>query len=427
MNMACYTKSTTPMRTWNFIKYLELSLVIGILGFAYLPTLNDVEFHPDESQWIGTSDAFESYLRMEFDSPVWAPSYWTLTQPPVARYVIGLGRYVGGYHRPELNRPWDFERGRNFNERRGAIPSDGLLWWSRLPMAILAIGSVTLVFIVLRESSKRLTSYIWLGLVLINPYFTLHLRRAMGESCLLFFSMLTMYFGMRAMKLVNEATPDSSRNAVMWLILGGFAGGLASASKLNGLVIVGVNVIVAIVLGTKLNDSLKDKVLSSLWYGLVASLASLFVFLVVNPFLWDAPVERTLQMFENRTVEMDQQILDYAGSYMDFEQRLRIIPTRVFDDYASLPISALLNVILTLFGLMVLLIPMLKRDVLNAGHAVLMSTAFFTTTPLWLNPLDWDRYYIFPVLFSTIFIAIASGWLIKSVGRVLGSGFIEKQ
>src|SRR5262245_46055780 len=98
--------SKTLMRPRNFIQYIELTLVIGILAFVYLPNLNDVEFHPDESQWIGTSDAFESYLRLEFDSPVWAPSYWTLTQPPVARYMIGIGRYVGGYHRPELNHPW---------------------------------------------------------------------------------------------------------------------------------------------------------------------------------------------------------------------------------------------------------------------------------------------------------------------------------
>ena len=412
--------SKTLMRSRNLIQYIELIFVVGILAFVYLSNLKDVEFHPDESQWIGTSDAFESYLRMEFDSPVWAPSYWTLTQPPLARYVIGLGRYLGGYHRPELNRPWDFDRGRNFNERRGAMPSDDLLWWSRLPMAILASGSVTIVFMVLRESSGRLTSYIWLGLVLINPYFTLHLRRAMGESCLLFFSVLTIYFGMRTLQLINETNPAGKRTAFVWLALSGLAAGLAWASKLNGIAMIVLNVIVAIVLGIKLNNSPKEKIAYSLWYGLVTGIASLFIFLAVNPFFWEAPVERVSQMFENRTQEMNQQIVNYPGSYMKVEQRIRIIPTRVFENYASLQIPGIFNFVLTMLGVVILLcsiwIMLTKRD-LNPGHIVLIITAFFNSMPVFLSPLDWDRYYIFPVLFSTIFIAIAFGWIIWRVVR----------
>lgn len=414
--------SKTLMRSRNFIQYIELILVIGILAFVYLPNLNDVEFHPDESQWIGTSDAFESYLRLEFDSLVWAPSYWTLTQPPVARYMIGIGRYVGGYHRPELNRPWDFDRGRNFNERRGAMPSDGLLWWSRLPMAILGIASITILFIILRKSAGLLTSCIWLGLVIINPYFTLHLRRAMGEACLVFFSVLTMYMSMRALQLINETTPAGKRTAFIWLALSGLSAGLAWASKLNGIVMIVLNVIVAIVLGIKINNSPKEKIAYSLWYGLVTGIASLFIFLAVNPFLWEAPVERVSRMFENRTEEMNQQIVNYPGSYMDVEQRIQIIPTRVFENYASLQIPGILNFVLTMLGVAILLysiwILLTKQD-LNPGYLVVVMTAFFNSMPVFLSPLDWDRYYIFPVLFSTIFIAIAAGWIIISIVRTI--------
>ena len=409
----------TPMHSRNLIQYVELILVIGILAFSYLPNLNDVEFHPDESQWIGTSDAFESYLRMEFDSPVWAPSYWTLTQPPVTRYVIGISRYIGGYQRPELNRPWDFSRGRNFNERRGAIPSDGLLWWSRLPMAILGIASITILFIILRKSAGLLTSCIWLGLVVVNPYFTLHLRRAMGEACLVFFSVLTMYISMCALQLINETNPAGKRTAFVWLALSGLAAGLAWASKLNGIAMIVLNVIVAIILGIKMNNSPKEKIDYSLWYGLVTGIGSLFIFLAVNPFLWEAPIERVSQMFENRTEEMSQQIVDYPGSYMDVEQRIRIIPTRVFEDYASMKIPGVFNFILTLLGIVVSIWAMFAKPnlSLNPGHVVLLITAFITTVPIWLSPLDWDRYYIFPSLFSTIFIAMAAGWIINTVLR----------
>src|SRR5688572_29801773 len=162
------------MQTQNIAVKAEVLLVVCTLALFYLPGLSSVEFHPDESQWIATSNVFETYLRGDFQSPVWDRSYWTLTQPPVVRYIIGFSRYVGGYHIPDLNKPWDFERGKNFNDRRGAMPSDGLLWWSRLPMAILAIFSLAFVFILLHSSSGRFAAYIWLILVLASPYFLLH-------------------------------------------------------------------------------------------------------------------------------------------------------------------------------------------------------------------------------------------------------------
>ncbi|HKY55157.1 MAG TPA: hypothetical protein VJM08_12660, partial [Anaerolineales bacterium] len=102
-----------------------------ILFLVYLSGLGKVEFHPDESQWIATSDIFEAYVRMEFNSEAWDQYYLILHQPPVACYTIGIGRFIGGYRRPDLNPPWNFERGRQFNERVGAVPSNGLLWWSR--------------------------------------------------------------------------------------------------------------------------------------------------------------------------------------------------------------------------------------------------------------------------------------------------------
>src|SRR4051794_31482078 len=102
----------------------EVLLVFCTLAFFYLTGLSSVAFHPDESQWIATSNVFETYFSGDFQSSLWHKSYWTLTQPPVARYIIGFSRYMGGYHIADLNTPWDFERGRDFNDRKNAMPSD---------------------------------------------------------------------------------------------------------------------------------------------------------------------------------------------------------------------------------------------------------------------------------------------------------------
>ncbi len=60
------------------------------------------------------------------------------------------------------------------------------------------------------------------------------------------------------------------------------------------------------------------------------------------------------------------------------------------------------------------------------GYITFLITAFFTATPIWLSQLDWDRYYIFPVLFATVFTAIAIDWIIRT-GWHYGKSFWDKR
>ena len=407
---------TIPMQSKNKWKYLELILVTAILAFVYLSNLSQVEFHPDESQWIATSNIFESYVRLEFKSEAWDTYYLNLHQPPVACYTIGVGRFIGGYRRPDLNKPWDFERGREYNERIGAKPSAGLLWWSRLPMAILAILSITLGFLLLRKSST-IAAYAWLGLVVINPYFALHLRRAMGESTLVFFCMLTLYLATQALASVQQPSAHQKRNITMWLLLAGITSGLAGEAKLNGIVILGTNLVIAILLASLLNARLREKIKAVFWYGLVTSAACIFAFLAINPWLWSSPIARSVQMFSDRAQGMSLQTTLYSGSYMDPVQRITIIPTHVFQDYASLPIPAVFNFVLVSLGVLITLLSirslLIWQDFIPA-YVTFLIMAFFAATPIWLSQLDWDRYYIFPVLFATVFTAIAIDWIINT-------------
>lgn len=410
---------TTLMRLKKRVIYLELVLVLGILAVVYLPNLSQVEFHPDESQWIAASNIFESYVRMEFKSEVWDRYYLALTQPPVACYTIGLGRFIGGYRRSDLNKPWHFERDDEFNKRAGAAPSDGLLWWSRLPMALLGILSIALGFLLLRKSSI-IAAYAWLGLVVINPYFALHLRHAMGESTLVFFSMLTLYLATRALTSAQQPGANQKRNIILWLLLAGIASGLAGEAKLNGIVVLGTNLVMAILLGYLLNDNLKDKVTAMLCYGSVTTIACISAFLAINPYLWSSPIARSVKMFIDRAQGMSEQSLVYSEFFMDFSQRTRIIPTRVFQDYASLPIPALVNFVLVVLGVMITLssargLP--TRQDFNPAYITFLTMAFFAATPIWLSQLDWDRYYMYPVLFTTAFTAIAIDWIIRTCLR----------
>jgi len=402
------------MQTKKWLKYTELIFVTGMLAFFYMADIDKVEFHQDESQWIATSNVFEAYLKLEFRSSVWEPSYWTLTQPPMARYFIGAGRLLGGFHRPDLNRAWNFERGTKFNIQKGAMPSDRLLWWSRLSMAWLAVISMALVFILLRVSVYPLAAYAWILLVTINPYFLLHLRRAMGESCLVFFTVLAVYLYTIALETAKDSK-HNRRAILIWIGLAGIADGLAWASKLNAVTLIGAGIVISILLAIKLHNTWKGKITASLQYGSISILACTLTFLAVNPFLWGAPVQRTSLMFENRIMEMSQQTVDYSGSYMDLNQRLEIIPMRVFHDYTSLKVPDIFNYTLCLIGLIIssrAFYDLIKRPKSSPAYIIFLIVGFFTTSPIWLSRLDWDRYYIFPVLFSTGLIAIALGWFL---------------
>jgi hypothetical protein len=416
------------MQSKNRVKFLELILVIGVLAFVYLTNLSQVEFHSDESMWIGTSYIFENYVRLEFKSEVWDKYYKTVTNPPVANYVIGLGRFIGGFRRPDLNKPWNYERGREYNERIGAMPSENLLWWSRLPMAIMAVLSVGIGFLLLRKLSV-ITGYLWLALILFNPYFSLHLRRAMGESTLVFLSMLTLLFDIQALAAAQTDNAHQKRNSLLWLFLAGITSGLAGEAKLNGIPLLGANVVVAILLGSLLNRPLKEKIIATVQYGLVTSFAGIFAFIGSNPYLWPAPLTRSIQMFVDRAQTMQQQAITYSGSFMTPAQRLTIIPTRIFHDYASLPIPAVFNFALVTLGVVIALLSirgLRARKNFDPTPIVMLVTAFFVSAPIWLNQLDWDRYYMYPELFAVAFTALALDWIIRTGWRY-GKKFFSPQ
>lgn len=408
------------MKKKSLFRIIENLLVLGLLAFFYLPGLSNVVFHPDESQWIATSNVFETYLKADFKSSLWDKSYWTLTQPPMVRYVIGFSRYLGGYHVSDLNQPWNFERNRNFNERNDAMPENGLLWWSRLPMAVLAIISFTLIFNLLKKGWGRFAAYLWIVFALINAYFLLQMRRAMGESSLLFFTIIGIY-------ALDCAFNSATKNALIgklqptliWLTLAGVASGLAGASKLNGLANLGACILAACISAWILKTSRVERLRFALLGSTLATLACAVVFVAINPFLWPNPVNHTIDMLKNRTAEMSKQAPvnspDYVG---DLPQRLQILPVRIFESYAALPVPWLINLGLFIVGVGVVSYAgsaWVQQKNKNMISPALLIGAIFAATPPLFTSIDWDRYYLFPVFFSTMLIAIGIGWLMQKL------------
>ncbi len=435
----------------KWFRLLEVGLVFIIIGGVYFSGLDAVPFHGDESHWIATSCYLEALLTRDFTEPtwlresgldedfstpdwlspalspalssshVWNVHYWTMTQPPVSRYMIALGRLAGGYHVADLNQPWDFQATNTQNVASGAYPARGLLWSSRALMALLSVVSGMILYVLVRHAGGAVSGYVFVVLYVGSEYLLIHLRRAMSEPPLLFFTTLTLLAGVRALMVASRrgmSIAQRFRAALPWLLLMGVGVGLSGAAKLNGLALILVVVALCCIIAWRGQGTRR------LWFALggvvfIGLLAAL-VFIVVNPFLYPQPILRTLAMGLFRRWEMSHQIRNPVWHIADWGERLNIVPRRILRDYMVLHFG-LLNGVLWGVGLYCLARSarwwLLGKGGSAASVALVIVAAVAALPPLF-TPLDWDRYYMYPVVFVSLCIAVAVGDISRRVQRV---------
>lgn len=400
---------------WNII---ETSIILLVLSFGYLRNLEKVKFHIDESFWIATSYMFEAYFKGEFWSDAWAESYQTVTNSPMPRYLIGASRFIGGYRTPDLNRPWNYNRGVNFNERVGAMPSDDLLWWSRLPMAILAVSSIWMGFWFVKKIAGRLAGYLWVIFSFASPFLLLQTRRAMAESSILFFVMLAAVFCYFAVKQLIHAQRPFGWKVWLYLGLSAVCTGLAGESKLNGLAIVGAVLLsIAAALWRRVDLAGSGKFIQFAKLSAFVLILTMVTFWGIYPYLWPDLWGRTSHVFQNRAEEMSEQTISHPVDHIDsLERRLMVMPVRILEDYSPFPFrgARYINFLFTLLGLGIAAgsaLKWLRGNEESPAALVFLLTALAASGPAFFTMLDWDRYYLFPVFFSTMAVTIALGWL----------------
>jgi len=299
----------------KYIKYLEFFFIFLLTSYLYLSKIDQIKFHPDESTWIRTSLYFDELTKGNISSPIWDPGYWTLTTPPVTRYIIGISRKLNDIGPEKLNKVWDFSKDKKTNIQLGAMPNPELLKIARTPMTIMAIFSILLVFYCTRKYMGILASYTLFILIISNNYFTLHLSRAMSESPLLLFIILVMillYFTAR-LWISYDKPIFKNKKYLITLILSfsliGIMIGTAGGIKLNGFALLGVSILLYLLLlffSNYLNNiSIKIKILLlSCIFGIL-SFTSLSTFIASNPFLYKNTLDRSVALFKWRIHEMN--------------------------------------------------------------------------------------------------------------------------
>jgi len=304
-------------------------VALGVLGWE----ARVAPFEADEADYTATSRYF-GYLFLQRDPwrSEWDGNHWTRTQPPLTRYVVGGWLTLRGFNLEALNQPYvstasSFE----VNRRKGRVPTDDVLAAAREPMVVLGAGAVAGLFALGALLGGTLAGGSGMGgavaglaaaaLALSSGFVRYTLVHAWAEAPLACFLLLAAL-----LVAVGAGRLARGRPWLVWALAGGAAMGLASATKLTGLVGPAATLGIAVV-GAWLAWRTPPQPLPETGRGMLpspsrggvgggvswlawaatSSIVATVVFVGLNPFLWRGPIAGLSEMLAQRRDEMAEQ------------------------------------------------------------------------------------------------------------------------
>jgi hypothetical protein len=371
-------------------------------------------FTIDESRWIATSRYFWiTFVDRDLFGPAWQPNYVVLTQPPLARYLIGFGLWLQGWTPERLNGRYDSLQSRAYNERAGNVPDDDLLEAARRVTFVFGVCAVVLVYAAGRGVGGPVAGLAAAALALASPLLTGLWTRALAESIVAAFSLLTLALALRVMPIA--ARPGR----LVWLPLAtGAALALAAATKLNGAIGgIGLALFALSQQGQALLTTRRTAGLRS-WVDI--GLAAIVLFVAVNPLLYPRPIDRSLALVRYRQDEMQFQRSVFVPQAVpdDLTERVKRVGLRVFSTYATPrgPVPIAVDGVLVAVGLAVLA-RRADRDLRRrrAGPALLLLCWVAASYAVITANLGFDSsHYYAPLVTLNV---LVMGVAIESAGR----------
>lgn len=396
------------------LKSLEVLILAIFLFSIYSSHLLSVEFQPDETFWIVSSPRFDKFVAGEFDDPVWIEEpLISFEVRPIPSYLVAISQRLAGIKADSLPNYWDWSISKQENISQGAMPSAKVLWWSRLPMALVSVLSLLVVISLLARAHSRLAAYLF-AWVSLNGYFLLHLRRAMSEAPLLLFTVLVLY---SSYKLFRATQENSLRKIIVSSIIIGVFSGMAGQSKLTGLACIGIAILGTLVsILRPADDSETPRRQVLFLVPLITGCTALLIFLVSYPFFYRNTLHRVLTTFYVRGLVVEAQINQYEDQVIHPTQRPQVLFQRIFELPLKPECSGTADLLFNGINLLIaasgfsfsLRQVWLKRQNWEI-ILVLLLGALVCAVPMLFIPLDWDRYYLYPILFSCIFFVIGLG------------------
>lgn len=206
---------------------------------------------------------------------------YRLLNPPLPKYIIGLGRVLAGYSSEDVDKDWNWSVTWEENVAFSALPEPNLLLGSRIAITIVLLFSMVPLAITARKISGDRLMIAVLVIFGLHSLVLLHGRRAMAEGPLIFGISLAILGILEA-----EQRP--------WLA--GLGTAIAASSKLSAAALFPVAVI-AILWRRKGQDKDGKLRLRGL---LVFSAVAIIVSLLLNPVLWSNPIAGIGEIWNSR-------------------------------------------------------------------------------------------------------------------------------
>jgi 4-amino-4-deoxy-L-arabinose transferase-like glycosyltransferase len=254
---------------------------VGLVALSLSVFFHDLSREPlfmDESAYVSQSYFFDLLARP--DDPLWL-EYPAFDLPPLPKYAIGLALRVAGQRLPGRAAmvAW-------YNNPEFDCTTPATLYDARIPSVFVGTIGVIAVFAIGCASMGPRGGTIAALLMIANPLYRLHARRAMSDDYAEAFLLLTAALAIRFWMLAIGGR--LRRRDWIWPIAVGVMGGLAVLSKLNGglgLMIVAGWVSLALIL-PKVSRRAKWQIVAM---GVLAAVVAYGTFIVGNPFLTARP------------------------------------------------------------------------------------------------------------------------------------------
>lgn len=416
---------------------LDAVWLISLCTYIIFGT-NITPFHGDESTLLFMNRDYEyQFVERNLDKIFFAnpPVNQTeqelrLLNGTVYKYVVGFARQVRGIGGEWLNDFWDWTQGIAYNRQTNRYPSDNLLMTARNAIVpFLGLGIIALFFIT-KNLGGRFPAYIATAYIALNPPILLNGRRAMMESLLIGFCLLTILMALWWIKR------PSWRNTLFLGISAGFSISSKHPALFTLLPVFGLCGLFALLQKNRLIHLAKIT---------CAGILVTLIFFALNVAWWRNPIDAGRDVLRLRTDLLTIQ-MDMFGAYDGFTDQLRGFWEQVFiaqpqyyevadwggyiADQISLyesslwdgiaigghPILGILLTFITLLGIWACLrqstTPRWERWLIVAWGL------FQFITTLFLTPLEWQRYYLMAYPAVAIFAGMGMLWLKNKMRRL---------
>lgn len=416
----------------NKIGLPEIMIVISVLMLFIFGRMTTNPIESDEFYWISSSAYFEDWITFDTTAESWQVNHMTLSGPALPKYLIAIGRLLGGFQPDNLNKPYNYSISYDANIAEGRVPSDKLLFSSRTPMGILSVLLGGLFYAFMLHGINRFTAIFWLILFISNDALNRILPLAMSEAPLIFFSFLSVIFVLRGQNhlittLESTLKPQGQNSFYKFYILAGVCVGLAAASKIHGfflLITFGI-LLLYILFIPKYSITNKIKITYLIRIFSVFSLSALFVFILLNPFIYTNPVTGVGWMFQYRLMDMSgQSQQDIRLTTLPLIQRWGTILYNLMTSNASIRgnFGLYINTILALLGSILIVRAIVNAISKRMPFDLICTTLLYFSIMVisaFMSPLDWLRYFLYPIFAVTLILSFSTNYLFEKIKQVI--------